>query len=79
MNLKKLGLALVIIAASVLVIGGIANYYTYQTESKNINGMTIVHNITPAKDAAVPLVLTAIALFAVGFAFIEYNRQTTQS
>ena len=75
MNLKKLGLVLVIIGAFVLVIGGIANYYTYQTETKNINGMTIVHNIAPAKDAAVPLILAAVGFFAVGFALIEYNRQ----
>ena len=79
MNQKKLGLALVIIGAFVLVIGGIANYYTYQTESKNVNGITIVHNITPAKDAAVPLILTGIAFFAVGFALIEYKRQINQS
>jgi hypothetical protein len=78
MNLKKLGLALVIIGAFVLVIGGIANYYSYQIESKNINGTTI-HNIIPAKAAAVPLFLTSIALFAVGFALIEYNRQSSQS
>lgn len=74
MNLKKIGLVLVIIGAFVLVIGGIANYYTYQTESKNINGMTIVHNISPAKNAAIPLILTGIAFFAVGFALIEYKR-----
>jgi hypothetical protein len=76
MDLKRLGLAIVIIGAIVLVIGGIANNYTYHTETKNVNGMTIVHNIAPAKDAAVPLILAAIAFFAVGFALIEYKRQT---